>query len=77
MSGYDRVLIEPSGVFDMDLFFDALREAEESVKTVETPTASLPSVLPGVRMTKNGQRVLTVIGSGLNEKKIRTLINTK
>lgn len=28
MSGYDRVLIEPSGVFDMDLFFDALREAE-------------------------------------------------
>lgn len=52
MSGYDRVLIEPSGVFDMDLFFDALREAEESVKTVETPTASLPSVLPGVRMTK-------------------------
>ena len=77
MSGYDRVLIEPSGVFDMDLFFDALRETEESVKTVETPTASLPSVLPGVRMTKNCQRVLTVIGSGLNEKKIRTLINTK
>ena len=27
MSGYDRVLIEPSGVFDMDEFFDTLREA--------------------------------------------------
>ena len=26
MSGYDRVIIEPSGVFDMDMFFDALRE---------------------------------------------------
>lgn len=26
MSGYDRVIVEPSGVFDMDLFFDALRE---------------------------------------------------
>ncbi|MBQ9686569.1 MAG: GTP-binding protein [Oscillospiraceae bacterium] len=27
MSGYDRVLIEPSGVFDMDEFFDTLNEA--------------------------------------------------
>jgi len=26
MNGYDRVIIEPSGVFDMDEFFDALRE---------------------------------------------------
>lgn len=26
MSGYDRVLIEPSGVFDIDEFFDALYE---------------------------------------------------
>lgn len=26
MSGYDRVIIEPSGVFDMDEFFDTLRE---------------------------------------------------
>jgi len=26
MSGYDRVLVEPSGVFDMDQFYDALRE---------------------------------------------------
>lgn len=26
MSGYDRVIIEPSGVFDMDMFFDSLRE---------------------------------------------------
>lgn len=26
MSGYDRVIIEPSGVFDMDMFFDALRD---------------------------------------------------
>ena len=26
MSGYDRVIIEPSGVFDVDEFFDALRE---------------------------------------------------
>lgn len=26
MSGYDRVIVEPSGVFDMDQFFDALRE---------------------------------------------------
>ena len=27
MRGYDRVLIEPSGVFDMDEFFDTLNEA--------------------------------------------------
>ena len=27
MRGYDRVLIEPSGVFDMDEFFDTLHEA--------------------------------------------------
>lgn len=27
MSGYDRVLIEPSGIFDMDDFFDALHES--------------------------------------------------
>ncbi|MBQ9662597.1 MAG: GTP-binding protein [Oscillospiraceae bacterium] len=27
MSGYDRVLIEPSGVFDMDEFYDTLQEA--------------------------------------------------
>ena len=26
MSGYDRVIIEPSGLFDMDEFFDSLRE---------------------------------------------------
>lgn len=26
MSGYDRVLIEPSGVFDVDIFFDMLRD---------------------------------------------------
>ncbi|MBR1702109.1 MAG: GTPase (G3E family) [Lachnospiraceae bacterium] len=26
MSGYDRVIVEPSGVFDMDLFFDTLRD---------------------------------------------------
>ena len=27
MSGYDRVIIEPSGVFDMDEFFDTLQES--------------------------------------------------
>ena len=27
MSGYDRVIIEPSGVFDMDEFFDTLADA--------------------------------------------------
>ncbi len=27
MSGYDRILIEPSGVFDIDEFFDTLNEA--------------------------------------------------
>ena len=27
MGGYDRILIEPSGVFDMDEYFDTLREA--------------------------------------------------
>ena len=27
MSGYDRVIIEPSGVFDMDEFYDTLQEA--------------------------------------------------
>jgi len=26
MSGYDRVIVEPSGVFDMDMFFDTLRD---------------------------------------------------
>ena len=26
MSGYNRVIIEPSGIFDVDEFFDALRE---------------------------------------------------
>ena len=26
MSGYDRVIIEPSGVFDMDQFYDTLRD---------------------------------------------------
>lgn len=26
MRGYDRVIIEPSGVFDLDMFFDSLRE---------------------------------------------------
>lgn len=26
MSGYDRVIVEPSGIFDMDEFFDCLRE---------------------------------------------------
>ena len=26
MCGYDRVLVEPSGVFDMDEFFDILRD---------------------------------------------------
>ena len=26
MSGYDRVIIEPSGIFDMDEFFDSLRD---------------------------------------------------
>ena len=26
MSGYDRIIVEPSGIFDMDMFFDSLRE---------------------------------------------------
>lgn len=26
MSGYDRIIIEPSGLFDMDMFFDLLRD---------------------------------------------------
>ncbi len=26
MCGYDRVIVEPSGIFDMDEFFDILRE---------------------------------------------------
>ena len=26
MSGYDRVLVEPSGIYDVDEFFDALHE---------------------------------------------------
>lgn len=26
MSGYDRVIVEPSGVFDMDMFFDTVRD---------------------------------------------------
>ncbi|MBR1860890.1 MAG: GTPase (G3E family) [Lachnospiraceae bacterium] len=26
MTGYDRVIVEPSGVFDMDMFFDTLRD---------------------------------------------------
>ena len=26
MSGYDRVIVEPSGVFDMDMFYDTLRD---------------------------------------------------
>ena len=26
MSGYDRVIIEPSGIFDVDEFFDAVRD---------------------------------------------------
>ena len=26
MSGYDRVIVEPSGVFDMDIFFDTVRD---------------------------------------------------
>ena len=26
MCGYDRVIVEPSGIFDVDEFFDALRE---------------------------------------------------
>ena len=26
MCGYDRVIVEPSGIFDMDEFFDALHE---------------------------------------------------
>ncbi|MBR1851622.1 MAG: GTPase (G3E family) [Lachnospiraceae bacterium] len=26
MTGYDRVIVEPSGVFDMDLFFDTVRD---------------------------------------------------
>lgn len=26
MSGYDRVIVEPSGIFDMDEFFDLIRE---------------------------------------------------
>lgn len=26
MSGYDRVIVEPSGVFDMDWFYDAMRD---------------------------------------------------
>ncbi|MDO4458802.1 MAG: GTP-binding protein [Clostridia bacterium] len=27
MSGYDRVIVEPSGIFDVDEFFDVLRES--------------------------------------------------
>lgn len=26
MCGYDRVIVEPSGIYDVDEFFDALRE---------------------------------------------------
>lgn len=45
MSGYDRVIVEPSGIFDVDEFFDTLREEPldrwyeiGSVITVVDPT---------------------------------------
>ena len=38
MCGYDRVLVEPSGIYDVDEFFDVLREETEATEaeTVQT-----------------------------------------
>ena len=35
MSGYDRVIIEPSGVFDMDMFYDTVRDDDVLEKWYE------------------------------------------
>lgn len=51
------------------------REMTEAAPGLSRDVAAIE--LNGIRVTKNGQRVLTVIGSGLDEKKIRALMNTK
>ena len=50
MSGYDRILIEPSGIFDMDDFFDALSEPPldrwcEAGSVITLVSAKLPDTL--------------------------------
>lgn len=52
MSGYDRVLVEPSGIFDMDEFFDALYEEPlcrwyEIGNVIAIVDAKLPDKLSG------------------------------
>lgn len=51
MSGYDRVVVEPSGIFDVDEFFDALREEPldrwyEIGSVIAVVDAGLPRELP-------------------------------
>lgn len=48
MSGYDRVIVEPSGVFDMDMFFDTIRDDDtlermyEIGSVIDIVNANLP-----------------------------------
>ena len=45
MSGYDRVLIEPSGIFDVDEFFDALHEPPLDLYLLASQAASAGKIV--------------------------------
>lgn len=85
MSGYDRIIIEPSGVFDMDDFFDSLNESPldrwcEAGSVITLVNAKLPDTLRdeaefilASQLADAGCVVLSRLGSAGQEDIERTL----
>ncbi len=64
MTGYDRVIVEPSGVFDMDMFFDTLRDDDTLERMYE-----IGSVIAVVNAGGTGESVSD--GGGLNDDRVQ------
>lgn len=77
MSGYDRVVIEPSGVFDVDEFFDTLRESPldrmyscGSVITIVDPTLTGLSERAYYLLSSQAAVAGTILFSHINDNEI-------
>mgnify|MGYP002594976181 CR=1 FL=1 len=66
MSGYDRILVEPSGIYDVDEFFDALHE-EPLDKWYEIGNVI---AIVDAKLTEDlsAGSVITILDAGLDEK---------
>lgn len=87
MQGIDRVIVEPSGIFDMDEFFDTLRESPlerwyeaGSILTVvdgelEDKLSSRMEFLLASQAAYSGKLIISKLKEGFDDKQVDIIIN--